>query len=271
MRRRHLQNGWNGRCKYAKMLSQPSQAFHSTILSHWAQAAPVNSSEAYVWKFNEENNKFHSQSDFYKEKSVEPVNYEHQKSGEKISNEAKVSRFSSMPVLYLTRKLSLTTQAIAPKTFDDAVQNLLHVLGDIEFQLGVASVQSDRYDLAVSHFKLATSHSHASAAFNLGICYEEGIGIEKNAKMALECYMLASSLGHAKASYNVGVFHARGLADLPKNRKAARQYFQEAAKLGLNKANKVLGRQSIAPLETVEQKIVPKVTNYQYEPIAVAV
>lgn len=165
----------------------------------------------------------------------------------------------------------LTTQTIAPKTFDDAVHNLLHILGDIEFQLGVASVQSDRYDLAVSHFKLATSHSHASAAYNLGVCYEEGIGIKKNAKMALECYMLASSLGHAKASYNVGVFHAQGLADLPKNRKAARQYFQEAAKMGLNEANKALGRPKIAPLETVEQKTVPTVTNYQYQPMAVAV
>lgn len=89
--------------------------------------------------------------------------------------------------------------------------------------------------------------------------------------MALECYMLASSLGHAKSLYNVGVFHARGLANLPKNRKAARQYFKEAARLGLNEANKALGMQSITPIETVEQKIVPKVTNYRYQPIAVAV
>lgn len=163
-------------------------------------------------------------------------------------------------------------QAIAPKTFDDAVHNLLHILGDIEFQLGVASVQSDRYDLAVSHFKLATSHSHASAAYNLGICYEEGIGIEKNLKLALECYMLASSLGHAKALYNVGVFHARGLANLPKNRKAARQYFKEAAKLGVNEANRALGN---APIAIEQQKIVPKITglvaSYEYQPIAVAI
>lgn len=162
-------------------------------------------------------------------------------------------------------------QANASNTFDDSVQNLLQILGDIEFQLGVASVQSDRYDLAVSHFKLATSHSHASAAYNLGICYEEGIGIKKNLKMALECYMLASSLGHGKALYNVGVFHARGLANLPKNRRAARQYFQEAAKLGVNEANKALGLQSVAPIKIVEQQIVPKDANYQYQPMAVAV
>lgn len=100
MRRRNLQNGWNGRCKYAKVLMQPSQAFHSSILSHWAKAAPEKSNEAYVWKFNEESDKFHSRTDFYKEKFVEPVNYEHQKSGEKISNEAKVSHLIDIPYLF---------------------------------------------------------------------------------------------------------------------------------------------------------------------------
>lgn len=120
--------------------------------------------------------------------------------------------------------------------------------------------------MAVSHFKLGASHSHASAAYNLGVCYEEGIGIEKNPKMALECYMLASSLGHAKALYNVGVFHARGLANLPKNRKAARQYFKEAAKLGLNEANKALGNST---KETTGQNVVPKVTDYQVTALTV--
>lgn len=84
--------------------------------------------------------------------------------------------------------------------------------------------------------------------------------------------MLASSLGHAKALYNVGVFHARGLANLPKNRKAARQYFKESAKLGLNEANKALGN---SPMQIVEPKIVPKVTGLvainEYRPMAVAV
>lgn len=86
--------------------------------------------------------------------------------------------------------------------------------------------------------------------------------------MALECYMIASSLGHAKASYNVGVFHARGLANLPKNRKAARQYFKEAAKLGLNEANQVLG---YPRKEMVQARSAPKITNYQSQPIAVAI
>jgi len=245
MRRRHLQQGWNGQCKYAKILMQPSHAFHSTVLSHWAQAAPEKEHQAYIWQYNEDNHKFCSHADFYKDTPLEQVKNDHFKNGDKIGAKK---------------------EDIAPKKFDDAVHNLLHILGDIEFQLGVASVHSDRYDLAVSHFKLATSHSHASAAFNLGICYEEGIGVEKNLKMALECYMIASTLGHAKALYNVGVFHAHGLANLPKNRKAARQYFKEAAKLGSSEANKALGNSP-----KIGQTMAPKAANYQSQRIAVAI
>lgn len=91
MRRRHLQNGWTGRCKYSQIFTQPSQAFHSSILSHWARAAPEQQSEAYIWKFNEESDKFHSYTDFYKEKFVEPVNNDHLKNGKEHSAEAKVS------------------------------------------------------------------------------------------------------------------------------------------------------------------------------------
>lgn len=244
MKRRNLQNGWSGQCKYAKVLMQPSQAFHTSVLSRWVQTAPEKLSHGYVWKFNDDN-KFDSRT--YKEKFVEPVN-----------NEILKDAGETKP------------KTEAPKTFDDAVQNLLHILGDIEFQLGVANVKSERFDLAVSHFKLATSHSHASAAYNLGVCYEEGIGIQKNAKMALECYILASSLGHAKALYNVGVYHARGLADLPKNRRTARQYFREAAKLGLHEANKVLGVQTPAADEGFDEPIkerigAPKIGSYQYQ------
>lgn len=89
--------------------------------------------------------------------------------------------------------------------------------------------------------------------------------------MAFECYMLASSFGHAKALYNLGVFHANGLANLPKNRKTARQYFKEAAKLGLNEANQVLGLSQLKTVEETVEEIVPKVSNFQSQSAAVAV
>lgn len=127
------------------------------------------------------------------------------------------------------------------KTVDEAVQDLLKVIGDIEFQLGLQHVEAEQFSIAASHFKLGTSHHHVGATFNLGICYELGLGVERNLKMALECYRVASAMGHAKAMYNVGIFHVHGLGGLPKNRKAARHYFMAAAKLGQIDAQKALG------------------------------
>lgn len=107
--------------------------------------------------------------------------------------------------------------------------------------MGIENVDSGEYTAAAQYFKLATSHQHAGATFNLGICYEQGLGVEKNLKMALECYVAAAAMGHAKATYNVGVFHVHGLAGLKRNRKIARYYFVAAAKLGQADARAALG------------------------------
>lgn len=106
------------------------------------------------------------------------------------------------------------------------------MLGDIEFEMGVQNINAGHYETAVSHLKLATSHNHAGATFNLGLCYEQGLGVEKDMKIAQECYQIASQLGHAKAMYNLGVFYAHGLGGLEKNRRAARACFNAAANLG---------------------------------------
>lgn len=90
MKRRHLQAGWNGRCKYANILLQPSQALHASVVSHLARAAPEKSG-GYIWKFNGKSSKFHSHNDYNKGKFVEPVNNDHLKDEKKISTETKVS------------------------------------------------------------------------------------------------------------------------------------------------------------------------------------
>lgn len=106
--------------------------------------------------------------------------------------------------------------------------------------MGIQNIEAGHYVTAVSHLKLATSHNHAGATFNLGLCYEQGLGVEKDMKMALECYQIASQLGHAKAMYNLGVFYAHGLGGLSKSRRAARACFNAAANLGQQDAIEAL-------------------------------
>ncbi|XP_019554663.3 uncharacterized protein LOC109424051 [Aedes albopictus] len=126
-------------------------------------------------------------------------------------------------------------------TIETAMENLVSIIGEIEYQLGVQNQELGDYRTAVSHWKLGTSHQHAGAAFNLGICYEQGFGVKKNARVAMECYHLASTLGHAQAMYNLGVYYARGLGGLRRSRSMAKKCFTAAADLGLEDAIVALG------------------------------
>lgn len=113
-------------------------------------------------------------------------------------------------------------------------------MGSIEFRLGMQNLRANEPEMAVSHLKLATTHRHPGATFNLGICYETGTGVEKNMKNAMECYRAAASLGHKKAMYNLGIFYVHGRGGLKKNMEAARACFEAAEKLGLRTAKSLL-------------------------------
>lgn len=117
-----------------------------------------------------------------------------------------------------------------------AVDDLIATLGRIEFKLGLQNLAADEPELAVSHFKSATTHHHPEATFNLGVCYELGMGIQRNLRNAMECYRAAANLGHKKAMYNLGVFYVHGIGGLKKNRAAARACFKAADKMGLPEA-----------------------------------
>lgn len=121
-----------------------------------------------------------------------------------------------------------------------AVDDLIATLGSIEFQLGMQNLRAEEPEAAVSHLKSATTHRHPEATFNLGVCYELGIGVEKNMKNAMECYRQAASLGHMTAMYNLGVFYVHGRGGLKKNHDAARACFETASKMGLRRAKKAL-------------------------------
>lgn len=118
---------------------------------------------------------------------------------------------------------------------------MVKFLGETEFKLGLQNISAGRYRTAVSHLKLASRHHHVGATFNLGLCYEQGLGVSKNLRRAMECYQYASSMGHPKAMYNLGVYYAQGLGGLKKDYETARHCFIAAAKLGQNEAKKVLG------------------------------
>jgi len=48
------------------------------------------------------------------------------------------------------------------------------------------------------------------ATYFLGICYENGWGVELNEVMSATLYETAAGAGHAEAQYNLGVFYEAG-------------------------------------------------------------
>lgn len=123
---------------------------------------------------------------------------------------------------------------------NDAVRQLAFIVGELEFRMGVESIDAGHYTEAVDHFKLSTSHNHPGGTFNLALCYEQGFGVKKCMKTALCIYEIACELGHAKAFFNLGVFHAQGLGGVLKNAHQAKKYFEQAAELGCAEATEAL-------------------------------
>lgn len=76
-----------------------------------------------------------------------------------------------------------TPEQVQDTKIDDAYKNLLNVIGEIEFQLGVHSLMAQNYANAVSHFKQGSNHQHPGAIFNLGLCYEQGLSVKKDLNM----------------------------------------------------------------------------------------
>lgn len=102
------------------------------------------------------------------------------------------------------------------------------------------SLRANKPEIAVSHLQLATTHHHPEATFNLGVCYETGVGVKKNMKSAMECYRIAASLGNKNGMYNLGIFYIHGRGGLKRNKEAARACFQAAEKMGSRQAKTAL-------------------------------
>lgn len=113
------------------------------------------------------------------------------------------------------------------------------VMGEFELRVGVKALQDKHYKEALKHFSVGAKLSHPGSTFNLGLCYEMGLGTLVDYVKAARYYHDAAEKGHADAMYNLGVFHAQGRGvelDIDK----ARILFTKAAKLGQTKAQYAL-------------------------------
>lgn len=116
------------------------------------------------------------------------------------------------------------------------------------FSAGVAAYGRGDVAGAAALFRAAAERGEAAAAFNLGILYETGQGVEKNPAQAAEWYRKAAAQGDADAAFNLAVLHHVGRG-VPLDLAAAAAGYRKAAEKGLAVAERALGdlyRQGLA-------------------------
>jgi TPR repeat protein len=122
---------------------------------------------------------------------------------------------------------------------------------------------------------LAAVQGLAFAQFNLGVLYENGMGIAHNYREAERWYRLAAVQGVALAQFNLGQLYEKGLG-VPRDYKEAVKWYRLAAGQGVAQAKLNLGElyknDLVFPAISEQQKIAPvlqkrRVRPYQKENI----
>lgn len=92
---------------------------------------------------------------------------------------------------------------------------------------------------AAQYYKRSADLGNADGQNNLGICFQYGIGLEKDPTLALHSYRKAAAQKHADAHYNIGLcFHLGQGVDKDVNKMV--EHFQQAAAQGHVKAQNSL-------------------------------
>ncbi len=78
------------------------------------------------------------------------------------------------------------------------------------FAAGIAAYQANNLPLAFQEFQAAAKKGHADSQFNLGLMYEQGIGVGRNETQAVAWYEKSATQGNSAAQFNLGVLYENG-------------------------------------------------------------
>jgi TPR repeat protein len=78
------------------------------------------------------------------------------------------------------------------------------------FEEGIAAYQANNMPLAYKEFRAAAEEGHADSQFNVGLMFEQGIGVNKDEKEAIVWYRKAAVQENELAQYNLAVLYENG-------------------------------------------------------------
>lgn len=110
---------------------------------------------------------------------------------------------------------------------------------------GYAEFKMAHYANARRIWEALDARSFGEAAFNLGLLYEDGLGVEKDIDRALAYYRRGAANGSVKAVFRLGIVYWLGTPDVPKNEAEGRRYLSLAAANGDQEAARYLSQASL--------------------------
>ena len=109
-----------------------------------------------------------------------------------------------------------------------------------DFQKGFEAYNQQDYKTAYKEWFPLAEQGNASAQFNLGLMYENGSGVKKDAVQAVAWYRKAAEQGYARAQSNLGVMYENG-SGVKKDAVQAVAWYRKAAEQGYASAQSNLG------------------------------
>ncbi|WP_457646507.1 tetratricopeptide repeat protein [Profundibacter sp.] len=109
-----------------------------------------------------------------------------------------------------------------------------------DFDKGLAFSRNGDFAAAVKEWRPLAEQGHAVAQYNLGVMYDNGEGVSKDAVEAVRWYRLAAKQGYSFAQYNLGLMYANG-DGVSKDAVEAVRWFRLAAEQGVASAQFNLG------------------------------
>lgn len=99
---------------------------------------------------------------------------------------------------------------------------------------------TQNFEKASLWFREAADQKVGNAAYNLGVLFHQGLGVEKDIDRALFWYREAAKAGHPEAQYNLGIAFIEGIGT-EYNAPVAAAFFESAANQGIVEAAYNLG------------------------------
>ncbi len=104
---------------------------------------------------------------------------------------------------------------------------------------------------AVKWYRRAAENGHPRAQQNLGVMYEDGTGVLQDHREAIAWYSASAEQGNIIAKLNLGVLYERGTPDVPRDVVRTHMWYNLAAAQGHADAGQL--RDDIAETMTPEQ------------------